>query len=227
MGTASDVWLLRPPGVYRPQADTWLLAQALGDAAIPFGSRVLDLCTGTGALAVAAARAGAGHVTAVDISLRAALAAWFNTMIRGLPVDVEYGNALEFPTSRKFDVVLANPPYVPCEQRELIDRGPSRAWNAAPDGRALLDPLCSHAPELLLPGGLLLIVHSAVCGIDTTLTMLRQGGLKAAVVARRMEPFGRIMRQRVALLERQDLIRPGQRHEELVVIRADQPSRGL
>jgi release factor glutamine methyltransferase len=69
------VWLLRPPGVYRPQADTWLLAQALHDATIPYGARVLDLCTGTGALAVTAARAGAAHVTAVDISRRAAMAA--------------------------------------------------------------------------------------------------------------------------------------------------------
>jgi release factor glutamine methyltransferase len=219
------VWLLRPPGVYRPQADTWLLAQALQDAAIPLGARVLDLCTGTGALAVAAVRAGAGHVTAVDISLRAALAARFNTMIRGLPVRVECGNVLSFPTDRQFDVVLANPPYVPCEQRELVEHGPSRAWNAAPDGRALLDPLCFNAPEMLLPGGVLLIVHSAVCGVEATLDKLRQGGLKAAVVNRRIVPFGPIMRQRVSLLERQGMIRPGQQHEELVVIRADQPSR--
>jgi release factor glutamine methyltransferase len=37
-------------------------------------------------------------------------------------------------------------------------------------------------------------------------------------------PFGPVMRQRVSLLERQGLIRPGQRHEELVVIRGDQPN---
>jgi release factor glutamine methyltransferase len=70
---------------------------------------------------------------------------------------------------------------------------------------------------------MLLIVHSEVCGINTTLDALRRGGLKAAVVARRMEPFGPVMRQRIPLLEREGLIRPRQRHEELVVIRADQP----
>lgn len=224
MGIESGVWLLRPPGVYRPQADTWLLAQALCDAAIPFGAHVLDLCTGSGALAVAAARAGAGHITAVDISLRAALTARFNTLIRGLSVEVKCGDALGLPVDRQFDVVLANPPYVPCEQRELTRNGPSRAWNAAWDGRAFLDPLCMNAPELLSPGGVLLIVHSEVCGIETTLDKLRCGGLKAAVVARRVVPFGPVMRQRVSLLERQGLIRPGQRHEELVVIRGDQPN---
>jgi release factor glutamine methyltransferase len=217
------VWLLRPPGVYRPQADTWLLAQALYDAAIPAGARVLDLCTGTGALAVAAARAGAGHVTAVDISRRAALTARFNTLIRGLPVRVERGNALTFPVGRQFDVVLANPPYVPCEQQEIARRGVSRAWDAACDGRAMLDPLCTSAPRALAPGGILLIVHSAVCGVETTLELLRQEGMKAAVVARRMEPFGPVMLQRIALLESRGLIEPGQRYEQLVVIRGDRP----
>ena len=217
------MWLLRPPGVYRPQADTWLLAQALHDAAIPAAARVLDLCTGTGTLAIAAARAGAGHVTAVDISRRAALAARFNTLVRGLPVRVERGNVLRSLVGRQFDVVLANPPYVPCEQQELPRSGPSRAWDAAWNGRALLDPLCANAPGMLSSGGILLIVHSAVCGVETTLDLLRQGGLKAAVVARRMEPFGPVMRSRIALLERRGMIEPGQLYEELVVIRGDRP----
>ncbi|MDQ4010156.1 MAG: methyltransferase [Actinomycetota bacterium] len=209
--------------MYRPQADTWLLAQALRGAAIPYAARVLDLCTGTGALAVAAARAGAAHVTAVDISLRATLAARFNTKIRGLPVQVVRGNVLEFLAGQQFDVVLANPPYVPSEQQEVPQRGPSRAWDAALDGRAILDPLCISAPGLLSAGGMLLIVHSGVCGVDTTLDMLRQQGLKAAVVARHTEPFGPVMRSRIKLLERQGLVEIGQRDEELVVIRGDRP----
>ena len=209
--------------MYRPQADTWLLAQALRDASIPYAARVLDLCTGTGVLAVAAACAGAGHVTAVDISLRAALAARFNTMIRGLPVRVVRGNVLKFLAGQQFDVVLANPPYVPCAQQEVPRSGRRRAWDGALNGRALLDPLCTNAAELLSAGGMLLIVHSAVCGVETTLEILRQRGLKAAVVARRMEPFGPVMRSRIELLERQGLIEVGQRYEELVVIRGDRP----
>ncbi|HET9254539.1 MAG TPA: HemK2/MTQ2 family protein methyltransferase [Pseudonocardiaceae bacterium] len=219
------MWLLKPPGVYRPQADTWLLAQALRDAAIPLGARVLDLCTGTGALAVVAARAGAGHVMAVDISLRAAWTARFNTMVRGLPVQVQCGDALRCLAGRRFDVVLANPPYVPCEEKDLNGRGAARAWDAAWNGRALLDPLCAHAPAMLSRGGMLLIVHSEICGIMATLNRLRGGGLKAAVVARKVVAFGPIMRQRISLLERQGLIRTGQRHEELVVIRADRHDR--
>ncbi|OKI43216.1 methyltransferase [Streptomyces sp. TSRI0281] len=220
------MWLLRPPGVYRPQADTWLLVQALRDAGIPHGARVLDMCTGTGALAVAAANAGAGHITAVDISLRATLATRFNTRVRGLPVRVERRDALTFPARRQFDVILANPPYVPSPRRELPRSGPSRAWDAARDGRALLDPLCANAPKLLSNGGMLLLVHSAVCGVGTTVDLLHAGGLKAAVVARRTVPFGPVMNGRVALLQDQGMIRAGQRHEELVVIRGDRRDSG-
>ncbi|HCA84481.1 MAG TPA: methyltransferase, partial [Streptomyces sp.] len=56
---------LRPPGVYAPQDDTSLLSAALREEPLVPGARVLDLGTGTGALAVAAARRGA-RVTAVD-----------------------------------------------------------------------------------------------------------------------------------------------------------------
>ncbi|GCD93070.1 HemK2/MTQ2 family protein methyltransferase [Embleya hyalina] len=209
--------------MYRPQADTWLLAQALQDAGIPAAARVLDLCTGTGALAIAAVGAGAGHVTAVDISRRAALATRFNSRVRGLRVRVECRNALTLPGNRRFDVVLANPPYVPSERPELPRRGPSRAWDAAPNGRALLDPLCVNAPRMLSPGGMVLIVHSAVCGVESTVNLLRRGGLKAAVVARRTVPFGPVMSRRIALLENRGHIDAGQRHEELVVIRGDRP----
>jgi release factor glutamine methyltransferase len=78
----------------------------------------------------------------------------------------------------------------------------SRAWDAACDGRAMLDLLCTSVPWALAPGGILLIVHSAICGVEITLELLRQEGMKAAVVARRSEPFGPVMLQRIALLWR-------------------------
>lgn len=51
--------LIALPGVYRPQADTWLLAEALSHEPMGADSDVLDIGTGTGALALPAARTGA------------------------------------------------------------------------------------------------------------------------------------------------------------------------
>ena len=71
-----------------------------------------------------------------------------------------------------FDVVVSNPPYVPTppvDDTEEISpgAGPSWAWNAGPDGRLVLDPLCESAPKLLCDGGSLLLVHSALCRCST------------------------------------------------------------
>lgn len=211
--------LLRPPGVYSPQADTWMLADALTQAALPSGGRVLDIGPGTGALSVAAARAGAATVLAVDVSWPAVLATWLNTAIRGLPVRVRQGDALDAVAGQRFDVILANPPYVP--SRRVPSRGRARAWDAGTDGRAMLNRVTALAPLLLAPGGVTLIVHSGLCGVGRTLDQLRGGGLKASVVGRRTERFGPVLRGRAAFLERAGLIEPGQRHEELVVIRGD------
>lgn len=208
--------------MYTPQDDTALLVEALHAAAIPAGVRVLDIGTGTGALAIAAIRAGAAEVTGVDVSRRAVWTARVNAALQRVPLRVRLGNALEVIADERFDLVLANPPYVPAA-RACAARGAARAWDAGLDGRQLLNPLCARMFDLLVPGGVLLMVHSALCGVDTTLRQLRDNGLKASIVQRRSVPFGPVMRGRVGFLEQNGLIEPGQRHEELVVIRGDRP----
>jgi release factor glutamine methyltransferase len=207
--------------VYRPQEDTWLLSRTMSEAPLPLGASVLDICTGTGALAIAAARAGAKTVTAVDLSSQAIATTWVNSRMRGVPVELIRGDFAMLAGKRTFDVVLSNPPYVPCCNDEIPTAGRRRAWDAGHQGRAVLDRLCPLLPVLLNQRGTALIVHSALCGIDTTLNQLRGCGLKASVVARETIPFGPVMRDRAEWLERAGLIDAGQRHEELVVIRAD------
>ena len=145
--------LIAPPGVYAPQDDTALLAEAVcREPAMP-GAQVLDIGTGTGALALLAARCGAAGVDAVDVSARAVLAAWLNTRRSGEPVRVRLGDLASVAAGRRFDVVLANPPYVPSRRGGRFGRaGGGRAWNAGPDGRAALDRLCARIPGLLRPG---------------------------------------------------------------------------
>lgn len=218
------VLLFRAPAVYPPQGDTWLLADALRAETITGDMRVLDLCAGSGALAVAAARHGAVDLTAVDISRRAVLSTWVNTRIRGLRVRVLRGDLLVPVRGERFDVILANPPYVAAADDLLPTGGPARCWDAGTDGRAVLDRICADAPAMLTPGGVLLLVFSALCGVDTTLGQLSDAGLDASVVSSSIEPFGPVMTARAGLLEARGVIAPGQRHEELVVVRGRAPA---
>ncbi|MFI6216703.1 HemK2/MTQ2 family protein methyltransferase [Nocardia brasiliensis] len=212
--------LIRTPGVYRPQTDTWLLATALADAALPPGGRVVDVCSGTGVLAVRAGLAGAAAVTAIDISRAASMSTWLNCRLHGIDVEILRGDFETALANREFDLLLANPPYVPAPCERPV-RGRARAWNAGTDGRSFLDRLCARVPDLLALHGTALIVHSVVADPDLTITQLRHGGLKAAVVARTTIPFGPVMHRCAGHLVEQGMIQPGQHDEELVVIRAD------
>ncbi|MFN2495233.1 MAG: HemK2/MTQ2 family protein methyltransferase [Pseudonocardiaceae bacterium] len=212
--------LLRPPGVYRADGDTWLLTDVLRQGGYAAGRRVLDIGTGAGALALAAARAGAATVTAVDLSLRSVAATWLNSRLHRTPVTVRRGDLFAPVAGQHFDLIMANPPYVPAATDVLPRYRISRCWDAGPDGRAVLDRICTEGPARLAPDGMLLLVHSAVCDEDATVSRLADADLDAEVLIRTTVPFGPVMRARVAMLEARGLIEPGQRNEELVVIGA-------
>ncbi|WP_405671090.1 HemK2/MTQ2 family protein methyltransferase [Streptomyces sp. NBC_01530] len=207
-----------PRGVYRPQADTRLLRRALRRESITARTDVLDLGTGSGVLAVEAARLG-GRVTAVDISWRAIAVAWFNALLNGQTLRVRHGDLASGIPGRRFDLVLANPPYVPAPG-QAPPRGIARAWDAGPDGRLLIDRVCDSAPRVLRPTGRLLIVQSDLCGVDATLARLARAGLRGDVADRFRVPYGHVLRSRLGWLREQGLT-DDSTTEELVVIRAE------
>lgn len=211
--------LIRPPGVYAPQADTALLMDCLAEEELGPGDRTLDLCTGTGVVAIAAARRGA-EATATDISGVALAAARCNARLHGSRIRLKHGDLTTPVEDERFDVVTVNPPYVPAASPHAPARGPSRAWDAGPDGRLLLDRICSAVPSVLAPNGVLLLVQSSLAGVEASLDELSHTGILAAVVARRRQPFGPVMTARAAWFEERGLVAPGVRSEDLVVIRA-------
>jgi release factor glutamine methyltransferase len=210
--------IVAPPGVFKPIVDTWMLAEELRRHPRLAGAEVLDLCTGSGALAVAAAVHGARRVTAVDVSHRAVLTARLNARLNGARVRTLRGDLLAPVAGERFDLIMSNPPYVPSGGGALPRRGRERAWEGGPAGRALLDRICDDAPRHLRPGGSLLLVQSSISGEQATLERLRAAGLEARVIARRRGPLGPLMGARAAALERQGLLAPGAREEELIVI---------
>nr|WSX53451.1 methyltransferase [Streptomyces sp. NBC_00974] len=211
--------LIALPGVYQPQADTRFLAGALAREDICVRTDALEIGTGTGALALHAAGRGA-RVTAVDVSWPAVTTARLNALRRRLPLRVLHGDFAARTTGRRFDLVVANPPYVPASAARLPSSGPERAWDAGPDGRRVIDRICASAPSLLRSGGVLLMVHSAMCGPEETVGRLTGAGLAAGITARTSVLWGPVLRSRRAWLERQGLAAEAEEWEELVIIRA-------
>lgn len=210
--------MLTVPGVYGPQHDTHLLMRAVGRLGIGPGTRVLDLGTGSGAVAVHAARLGA-QVTAVDVSRRAVLCARVNAALHRTPITVRHGELSSLGLGQ-YDLVVSNPPYVPAPADLPPRRGRARAWEAGRDGRAVIDRICANAGTLLHPAGTLLLVHSGMCGVDATIQALGQVGLEAEVSDRELIPLGPVLRSRLPWLRGQGLMDDEQDKEELVVIRA-------
>jgi release factor glutamine methyltransferase len=221
--------LFRPltpaPDVYRPQADSRLLVDTLESTTVVVGRRVVDLCTGSGIVAIAAAGLGAKSVAAWDISEDAVHCARRNATGAGVAVDVRLGTFSDALAHGPYDVVVANPPYVPTPATGDLpmpdDADPPWSWDGGEDGRAVVDPLCALAPELLADGGTMLLVQSEFTGVDQTVNALRNVGLTADVVAWQIIPFGPVLSARADWLEKTGRLPIGRRDEELVVIRAD------
>lgn len=123
------------------------------------GKIVAEIGTGSGILSLAAARAGAERVVAIDINPNAAAAAAENACLNGLGDRVFplCSNLMTAIAPRAiFDVVISNPPYLEGEPRDLADR----AWHAGPgyrDVRALF----AQARERLKPGGMFYVLLSS------------------------------------------------------------------
>jgi release factor glutamine methyltransferase len=151
-----------------PRHDTETVIQVvidqLPDRAAPL--RVLDLCTGSGVIAVTLAREyPAARVVATDVSPEAAALAVRNAAHNGVGdrVDVRVGDLLGPVAGELFDVVVANPPYVATAVIATLDREvqrePRLALDGGADGLDVVRRLCAAVPAFVAGGGLLAIEH--------------------------------------------------------------------
>jgi release factor glutamine methyltransferase len=124
---------------------------------------ILDVGTGTGAIALAlAARLPGASVSAIDLSPDALALAAENAALNGLGERVELlqGDLLAPVAGRRFDLVASNPPYVAegaAVDAEVSGYEPAMAVVAADAGRAILERLAADAPLALRPGGWLVV----------------------------------------------------------------------
>ncbi|RIK15270.1 MAG: peptide chain release factor N(5)-glutamine methyltransferase [Acidobacteria bacterium] len=172
------------PGVFVPRPETEVLVglalEALEGMQEPV---VVDLCTGSGAVALAVAQGRPdARVGAVELSEDAHGYAVTNVGRTGLPVDLRLGRAQEaFPElDGAVDLVTSNPPYIPPDavpvDVEVREHDPGLAlYGGGRDGLEVPLEVAARAAVLLRPGGVLLMEHADVQGESLTAALAAQG----------------------------------------------------
>jgi release factor glutamine methyltransferase len=149
------------PAVLIPRPESELLV----DLAIERRPRsVLDLGTGSGAIALAIKRAlPSARVVAVDTSAEALAVARRNATALGLEVDLREGNWFDPVAGERFDLIVANPPYVAAGDSHLLEGDlrfePPVALVSSGDGLDSIREIVSEAANYLAAGGWFLTEH--------------------------------------------------------------------
>lgn len=216
LGTAAfgPVMLHVGPGVFIPRPETealleWATAQRLAPQPV-----IVDLCTGSGALAVALAHhRPAARIVAIDNSDTALEYARRNaqgTAIELLCADVtelasEPGLLAELDGG--VDMLVANPPYVPDDtvlDPEVVQHDPRQAVFGGPDGLAVIAPLVRLAGRWLRPSGVIGVEHDDTTSAQTVELFCRTGLFEDVQVRRDLTGRPRFVtaRRRAATGER-------------------------
>jgi len=147
------------------------------------GKTVADVGTGSGILALAAARAGATKVTAIDVNPNAARTAAENARANGFEnrITATCSNLLSaLAPCALFDVIITSPPSFPGEPRDLADR----AWHAGPNYRDIAS-LFDQASKRLAPGGRVYILLSSDSNLDLFSKLITRARFRARLAAQR------------------------------------------
>ena len=178
------------PGVFIPRPETELLVDAVLPALQALAApTVVDLCSGSGALALAIADEVPGaRVIAVERSATAL--SWLRQNARTTPVEVIAADVTDRTPlallAGTVDVVVSNPPYVPSttDVDPEVRADPAEAVYAGADGLSVIPAVIACATELLRPGGSLAMEHDDTHG-DVVCDLLREDGRWDAITGHR------------------------------------------
>jgi len=178
------------PGVFIPRPETESMAERAIHVAQSFGVgdrelSVVDLCSGSGVLAISLAREVAwASVTAVEASADAAGFLKKNLADLAPQVGLMHTTVEEaFPlfSPQSVDLVVSNPPYVPQDEipnePEVADYDPPEALFGGEDGMDVVRQVVGFAQKTLRPGGVVMIEHANVQG-HTVRALLENAGFR-------------------------------------------------
>ncbi|MFH1403285.1 MAG: HemK2/MTQ2 family protein methyltransferase [Candidatus Altiarchaeota archaeon] len=161
-------------GVYEPAEDSFLLAEKLD---VERGDEVLDMGTGTGIIALSAARK-AGRVLGVDINPDAVRLASINAGLNGFENTEFRESDLFSRVDGMFDLITFNPPYLPVD-----DGKGSEMWSGGAGGVEVLERFVVEACSFLKEGGNIRMLVSSLNGLDYVRGMVGKTGFKSQVIA--------------------------------------------
>jgi release factor glutamine methyltransferase len=180
--TVGGIPLDAAPNVYAGWLDTELLCAVLK---ISPGDRVLDLCTGTGAIAIKAAQMGASWVTAVDLNPCAAANAELNRRNLGIAnMDVREGSLFEPVEGMRFDVITINPPFVDHKPSNLTE---ICFWD---DDNKVTKTFFREVKKYLKPGGRALCAWGDFADPDLIERLGNENGIAVTLVGSSVAPSG-------------------------------------
>jgi release factor glutamine methyltransferase len=177
--------------VPRPETELlvdWAVALIDGTSATTGAAApgAVDLGTGSGAIALAIKRLRpATRVTATDASAAALAVARRNAEHSGLEIEIVEGSWWAAVGERRFDLAVANPPYVAAGDPHLaaLRHEPLGALSPGGDGLDALRTIAAGAPDHLFPGGWLVVEHGFDQG-PAVRRLLAEAGLAAVETGR-------------------------------------------
>ena len=173
--------------------------------------RVLDLCTGSGCVAVAVAKNRQSskrdiEIVATDISPTALMIARENATAHKVDDRIEFLEGDLFAAlapDAKFDIIAGNPPYIPTAEIDTLDpevakHEPRLALDGGPDGLAVFDRLIAAAPWHAAPGALFLMEMSPEQAEPLQQRLLAHGGYTDVSVRKDLAGRPRVLKGRLA-----------------------------
>ncbi len=185
------------PDTLIPRPETELLVElALDRLPRTEPRRVLDLGTGTGAIALAiASERPLADLTAVDASQAALDVARDNAAEAGLALRLRHSDWFSAVAGERFDLVASNPPYIadgdPHLQQGDLRFEPRAALASGPDGLDAIRVITRDAPAHLVPGGWLLVEHGYEQG-PAVRALFAAAGLQSVATERDLEQRDRV-----------------------------------
>jgi release factor glutamine methyltransferase len=154
------------PGVFIPRPETEsIVTLALDFLADSPGGKVLDIGTGSGAIAISLAVESDTVVSAIELSEKAAGFTTENIALNNAQVDLKVADFRELPLEFEgYDLIVSNPPYIPLQavpiDPEVRDYDPDLALYGGEDGLDIIREVVDYALVCLRPGGMLLLEHA-------------------------------------------------------------------